>query len=446
MKTLRYGYCAVGDTTLGLDSEEGNRKEGSKALSKLNIEKVEYQSLISQSEDCIGAAQFFHDNKVDALIINFAGFLAGGNVLRFAAELENIPLILWSFGTGPTLPLTCLMEATSDLTKTGKHFSLVIGTPDNAKTIQEIKVFLKAIDACGYIRKVNIGFIGYACPGMVDVAVDEISLRRKIGCELTHLDLIELVEEYKAISDKAVKPVVGELKTSVGEVLVDEKALIDSSKMYLALQNMVKKYKLDAFTIRCWPELRGDAPFWHVSPCYALSRFNEEGIIGACESDVSSAVLMLLMRRLSGKPAISLDYTTLNPERNSLGFWHCGPHAMSLAESKKDISARVPPLGGKVEWGGSCAIEFSIKQGKATFAKLTREYDKMSIVTGQFVKPNPVFRGGIGEATLDVPVRDYMNKVIELGFEHHICAIHDDVTNDLLKICKLLDIEPVILD
>ena len=45
----------------------------------------------------------------------------------------------------------------------------------------------------------NIGYIGYASPGMVDVAVDELSLRRKIGSELYHLDLIELVQERPTV-------------------------------------------------------------------------------------------------------------------------------------------------------------------------------------------------------------------------------------------------------
>ncbi len=439
---MKYGYCAVGGALLGIETVESLQKEGSKALKKIGMDKIEYSRLIQNSDDCVEAGRFFHQEQVDAIIINFAGWLGGGDLLRLARELENIPMLLWSFGKGPTLTLTCLMEATSDFTKTGKRFFTIIGAPGDAGTLEDITRILRAIDAFKFTQRANIGFIGYACPGMVDVSVDEISLRRKIGCELVHLDLIELVQEYQKIPVKAASSLAGELKTKAGKITVDDTELSESSRLYLALRTITERYKLNAFTIRCWPELRDAQYNFHVTPCYALSRLTDEGVIGVCESDVSSAVTMLLLHRLTGRAPVTLDYTTINIDRNSLGFWHCGPHALSLAGSSKEVRVAPPPIGGSEEWGGSCALEFSIKEGKATFAKLTREYDKMSITSGTFVKPEPVMRGGVGEAVMDTDARSYLQRIIQEGFEHHICAAHGDVRRELLEVCRLAEFKP----
>ena len=444
MVKIRYGYCAIGWPLLGIDFLESIRIEGANALKKIGMEKVEYPTLIADSDGCVAATQFFHQQKVDAVIINFAGWLGGGELLRLAKELNDIPLVLWGFGRGPTLTLTCLMEATSDFTKTGKRFFAVIGDPEDTATLEDIAGTLRAIDGYRFLQQVNIGYIGYACPGMVDACVDEISLRRKIGCELLHLDLIELVQEYQKVGNQEATPLIDELKSKVGKVTVDDKELLESSRLYLALRNVGKKYRLNAITIRCWPELREAPPSFHVTPCYAISRLTDEGIMGVCEADVSSAVTMLLLHRLTGKSPAVLDYSTINVVRNSLGFWHCGPHALSLAQSYQDISVRAPPIGGAAEWGGGCAVEFSIKEGEATFAKLTREYNKMSITTGEFVKPSPAMRGGIGEAVMNTDAHSYLTQIIEEGFEHHVCTVHGDVRGELLKVCKLAEVKPIL--
>ena len=211
------------------------------------------------------------------------------------------------------------------------------------------------------------------------------------------------------------------------------------------MRTIVERYDLDAIAIRCWPELRDVPPSLHVTPCYGMSRLADEGVVAACEADVSAAVTMFLLRRLTGAAPAVLDYNTVDRARNSLGFWHCGPHALSLAQSPDDLRLGVPPIGGSEEWGGGCAMELSIKEGPATFAKLTREYDRMSIASGTFVRPDrAAMRGGIGEAVMSTDVHGYLHQIIREGFEHHVCAVHGDVKGELQKFCTLADIRSLV--
>ena len=66
----------------------------------------------------------------------------------------------------------------------------------------------------------------------------------------------------------------------------------------------------------------------------------------------------------------------------------------------------------------------------------------MSIALGEFVKPSYTMRDGIGEAVMDTNARDYLERIIEEGFEHHVCAAHGDTKSRLLKICKLAEVKP----
>jgi L-fucose isomerase-like protein len=75
--------------------------------------------------------------------------------------------------------------------------------------------------------------------------------------------------------------------------------------------------------------------------------------------------------------------------------------------------------------------------------KLDRTYQKMLIAEGNFIIPIPVFRGGIAELKLKVPVADFLKRTIEEGFEHHVCLVHGDHIKELEIICKLLEIDIV---
>jgi len=441
------GYCVAGDVVnYPIEFLERIRREGLKALKEQGFKVTEFSEFVSDFNRAHALIHLFKKEMVDVVILNFASWVEGGIVLRIFNRLRHIPFILWGFGNfNQTLTLTGLVEATSNLVKTGKKFSVVLGPPSSPFTQKQISTSVNIFSTIESLESANIGMIGYNCPGMIDATVDEIALRRKIGCELVHLDLLELIQICKSISNERVNEAASKLKSSVKNISANKKDLLASVRLYLALKKMVTSYGLDGFAIRCWPELKNNWFQLHMTPCYAISQLAEEGIVGACEADISSTVTMFLLKGLTGNPPVVLDYNTFDISKNSIALWHCGANAFGLAESKDSIELKKPTSGGLKELNSGMSVEFSVREGKATLAKLTREYDKMLISSGNFVSPSPKFRGGIAELTLDIPVSEFFNTIVEEGFEHHICIAHGDVKEELLKICKFLKIEPVVL-
>jgi L-fucose isomerase-like protein len=439
------GYCAVGNPA-GFPQEvlEKIRGEGLSAVKMKGLKVVEFPGFLTNVDHATSAARLFRKEMVDLVVFNFASWGEGGSLLRVVRQLANTPTILWAFGDhNENLTLTGMLEATSNLKKTGSDFSFIFGPPSRSATREELYRCMDAICLMKEMHGANFGLIGLNCPGMVDSTTDEISLRRKVGCELVHLDLSEVFRLWKEVPDEGVVEHATKLKSWAGSVGTGEKDIVESVRLYYALKKMVGTYHLSGFAIRCWPELKGNLSGCRMTPCYGMAKLADEGIVAACEADISGTITMFMMQKLSGRPAVCLDYNTVNFERNSIALWHCGSNALSLAGEGAAIHLGKPSEGGARETNSGMGVEFSLAEGTVTLAKLTREYDKMLIAKAKVVSPAPRFRGGIAEVILDEPVVGFLSRAVEEGFEHHLCIAYGDISEDLMEICKRMKIKPI---
>lgn len=443
---LTVGYFALGDLN-DFPAKIVNEiwDSGYSELASLSETLIKYPKLLNSFEEVNKAINFVNEKKPDIIVINLCSWVQAGIALRFFRETSQVLKILWCFGDRvETLPVTALLELTSTLSKFKNKFIHLVGNQKNPITIKRLKSILNVVSTIKHLKISKLGFIGYNCPGMVDATPDELALRRCTGAELVHLDLFEVFNEFKNVRDEECNSIVEQLKKDIGNIEVSNIHLISSIKLYVVLRKIVNKYDLSTITIRCWPELKGNTEGINATPCYALSRLTSEGIMGVCESDIASSVTMFILKSLSNNFPVVLDYNTIDMEKNHFTFWHCGAHAIELAEKLDSISIKYPSSGGLQETKAGMALEFSIKEGEATFAKITREFDKMLISKAQFITPSNSFRGGIGEANWETDVYEFLDKIIEEGFEHHICAVHGDLKYELKLICDLLNLRKVL--
>jgi L-fucose isomerase and related proteins len=442
------GYCTAGDT-IGLPKDfiYTINREGSNALKDLGYNIIEFPNILNDYKTAYEFIDFFAKNKAKIIIINVAAWYEAGITLKIVRNLSNVTFIFWAFGNyNQTLTLTGLLENTSTMIKTNyKNFYTIIGPPEKTEVKNELSSTLKAISLYKSLELINIGMIGSTCPGMVDSTFDEISLRKIIGCNLKHLDLTELIEIYNNILDSDLSEEIKLIESTIKRILVSKNDLLSNIKLYKALKKLIEEYKLDAFTIRCWPELKSNTLGYNITPCFALSKLSDEGIIGACESDVSAAITMLILRCFTGTPPVGLEYNTLDTRMNSITLWHCGANAMSLADSNSKIMIGKPSNGGLMELNHGMSVEFTLKEGIVTLAKLTREFNKMVISTGKIIKPSQIYRGGICEVVLDINVLEYFSNIIKEGIEHHVCLVYGDIKKELIQLAKLMMIDYIVL-
>ena len=201
----------------------------------------------------------------------------------------------------------------------------------------------------------------------------------------------------------------------------------------------MKKYDLDALTVECYPKYSG-------TDNLASAWLAEEGIVSMCEGDLGHTALWLILQKLTSKPVGLLEPVQIIGEENALILRHEGSGAPSLSEDVSQI--RLKPASEETG-----VIVFSaVKPGTVTLATVwgRREHYKMCISKAQTMKltQDDVDRYGggiVAKLKFNANAKALVDKMMNLGMDHHMMLALGDVTEELTEFCKMVKIEPITL-
>ena len=118
---------------------------------------------------------------------------------------------------------------------------------------------------------------------------------------------------------------------------VNQKELNRSISLFHGLEQIQQKQNIDAFAVRCWPEMFTE---YGCASCGPMAMMNENKISSSCEADVLGSLTCNILNQLNNKPALLVDIVDLDEKDNTTVFWHCGLAPISMAE-KNTPSATV---------------------------------------------------------------------------------------------------------
>lgn len=172
----------------------------------------------------------------------------------------------------------------------------------------------------------RFGVIGKPSDWLISSSVDYAKVRKTLGAEIIDIPMTELLSAVKgqeALGATTLAPNASwpcALKAlnepKYGKSLTDkdmEGALI----IYAALKQLVAKYHLDGFTLRCFDLLTTV----HNTGCLALSLLNSEGIIATCEGDIPAMLSMAITRIKYGKSGFQVNLSRISG--GNFLFAHC---------------------------------------------------------------------------------------------------------------------------
>lgn len=176
-----------------------------------------------------------------------------------------------------------------------------------------LKVLLRAAEAKERIRSARLGCFGEP-GGLIASDVDFARLKEVSGITMELYDLDELVNEYETggYEENDYTRLIKSKGYNEAEV---DKAL----NVYGALQRLIRKYRLDAVTVKCFDLLDKI----HTTGCLALAILNAEGIPAACEGDEKSLLSMYIMRVLTGESGFMFNPCYMYPSERKLAVAHC---------------------------------------------------------------------------------------------------------------------------
>ena len=162
------------------------------------------------------------------------------------------------------------------------------------------------------IKPTKLGIIGKPSDWLISSGkVDEKALKDKFNIELVNIDSKELLDETAKHNE--------DLDPSMFKAKFDYEELKKAYHIYLSLRNIVNKYDLKGFTIRCFDLLNTVKS----TSCLALALLNDEGIIAGCEGDIPAMISMYAALKVLHQPSFMANPSLLDVNNRELIIAHC---------------------------------------------------------------------------------------------------------------------------
>jgi L-fucose isomerase-like protein len=380
----------------------------------------------------------------DLIIAMIVSWVEAPNFIDTMKDYFGKPILLWSHTTfqlnnkkqtvGAFVAAGVIKQTLEDFEV---PFEFIYGKPDDKNIVEKTKKFYAAAKAIAKLKDTKIGLVGYPALGMYTGTIDHITLKKKFGPEIIHLDQYQIINKVDNLNDENVKDEKEYLKsrTNFAKGINDE--LIDkSAKMYHALKSLVNENKLDAITVKCQYEL---SQIYKFTPCVSLSLLGEE-IPTSCEGDMQTILSQVILHYLSGSIVTYGDIHEVLDERILAGACGFSPFSMS---DKKDCLV--------CEWGweafSGVLNSSQLKKGKMTLARFSRDGSgfKLHLATGESVGRSdwnevdcPPYPGT--DIILDGSTENFAQELVS----NHYAMIFGNVTEELRLFCKWLNIRYIL--
>ena len=212
--------------------------------------------------------------------------------------------------SGKSNSLAASLEILSYLRQQGLKGEVLHGSPDYLR--HRVQVLSTVAEARRKLRGTRIGVVGQPSDWLIASQADPMAVMDKLGSRLVEVPMEELLGEIAraprdpAPAEEAMAPKV-------------RSAYPGATQIYHALEVLVKKYELGAFTLRCFDLLTAVGN----TGCLALASFNADGLPAACEGDVPALLSMMIAQALTGQTGFQANPSRIDVETGEMLFAHC---------------------------------------------------------------------------------------------------------------------------
>jgi L-fucose isomerase-like protein len=398
----------------------------------------------------------FGEKKIDGLIIGTVTFGDEVSALSVASAFRDKPVLLFGTKEGPFTAdgnrrsdsFCGTLSISSGLHRRQIPFIFAgIVFPEEKNFKNNVTDFLRVCAVSRGFIGARIGLVGPRPERFETCIFSEDQLMRKFRQRVIPIDLADIMSRADALKGSpVVKKIVKNIKTGADYSGIAAGTAQNIAGLEGALEQFAAEKGLSAMGIQCWTAMQS---IYGISPCHAMGRLTDKGIMASCEVDIYGALTMLMQYLVSLGETVPhfIDWTIKHQEKENVFLaWHCGNAPPSLACRRDDISLKYhsilgPSLGIDRSMGTG---EFQIAPGTVTLSRL-QEHDghfKLLVTRGKIVASQEKLRGSW--SWVEVPDLDKLYAtLVEEGFTHHASLIHGDYSRGLVNACKLLGIEVV---
>jgi L-fucose isomerase-like protein len=364
---------------------------------------------------------------------------ADSQMITALTDALDMPVFIWAppdQRTGARLRLgsfTGINLSCHALNRQGKSYGFVYGSYDDSTAWNKLAAYAAAGNIRRKLKSTCIGVVGERPAGMDTCDLDAAELDRWTGVQIQRIDLHQAFERIRAADANELTAVRQRLDRSLGNLdSLDQKPLGVTLSTYVALKEMAIEKGMASLAVRCWPEFFTELG---GAACGAISLLSDEGIPATCEADINGAVSHLILQWLSDGPAFSTDVVEVDTAKDEIVLWHCGQAPLSLADPTVQprgtihSNRRVPLL-----------MDFPLKPGRVTLARLSRAGGHMQLVAGrgEMLSAPQAYSGTSGVFRFERPAQEFMDRLLSNGIEHHMTLAYGDHMETLQILAGML--------
>lgn len=416
-------------TEIGFEWAGTQLEQTAAVLEGRGPEIVKITTIMQDCESANRAAEEILRADVQAVVVCVITWSEDNYVLQLLRAVSK-PLVLHSYPHMETGSLCGTMQMTSVMRDIGfTDYQTVYAPAGSELSADSVMQALDALQERGGGEKKNtfhIGAIGGRVLGMTEIAYDEFALFKKCGAVVIPISELELLDTVAEISEQEAEKALPLVEGRGFRITSSREDLLESLKYYLAMKRLIGKYRLSGLAVKCYTRHMGKV-------CLGYSLLSDEGYVCSCEGDVNNAVMMRILRDLTGECINNTDILNPEPETNTIIFAHCGSSGFSIAPS--DESVTLCPV--RLQESGVCSL-FLPKTGTVTLADLVGHGEdlRMSVMVGEAVDGPMLFPGNQAKVRFRSPVLDICRKVTELACGHHWMIGYGDVSKELESYCR----------
>lgn len=436
----RVGFVALARTTFDMALAAQIAAQARSQLEQAGFSLAGPEALITSLDEVEGVAQKLADAPLDLLLVLQATF-ADSTMVMSLAEAIDAPLLLWAVPearTGGRLRLNSFCGvnlAAHALTRSGYRYDYVYAPPGDSAAMEQVRTLALAGCARRRLRDARVGRVGENPEGLDTCCVDQEALKHRFGLEIVQVELEDVFQAARGTDPQKVEAVFQNLSTKLDDLeQLDQSPLRGTLRTYLALRQLAEQERLDGLAVRCWPEFFTELG---CAACGAMSMLSDELTPCSCEADVNGTITQLVLQWFSGEPAFGTDMVSVDLEEDVVVVWHCGLAPLSMADPSVRPrgtihSNRKLPL----------LMEFSLKPGRVTVARLSEANGEYRLVVGrgEVLQAPPSFTGTSGVLRFDRPAAQVLDIILSQGLEHHLSLTYGDYVPALLALAKMLDV------
>ncbi len=297
------------------------------------------------------------------------------NLLKKRNEIvKNEPVFLIAHPTHNSLPAS--LEILAKLNQDGKSGKIFYLRSENDNTaLEQIVNIITNYNVKNFLRSSKIGLVGEPSDWLVASSPDPNIVKTTWGPEIIPIKMDKVKNALKTTNDEAISYFSNSLTQNAESINEPTTKDIESNvNIYLALQNLIKNYQLNAITIRCF-DLVLDIK---STGCFGLSQLNDDGYIAGCEGDLVSTVGMLWVYKLLNQIPWMANPVQLNENKNTLWLAHCTvPRSIVNNYS----------LRSHFESGIGIGIQGSFSKGPITLLRIGgKKMEKLWLAEGEIIQ------------------------------------------------------------